>query len=213
MKEAPTSEPRPLPGFLAAYAHRAFRLLWAGAFLSSVGTWIQDVALSWLIYSRMGDPFYLGLRSFAQEVPLLAFMLLGGAVADRIDRRLILLSSQWFQMAMALLLGALYLTGHLGIVAIVLIAFATGLMQSQSAPTYQAVITSLVPRDRIANAVALNSLQFNLSRATTGRAGALPRTRSRSSGSSSPCGRSSSPCPSRGPARACARASWRACAT
>ncbi|HYN01507.1 MAG TPA: MFS transporter, partial [Vicinamibacteria bacterium] len=165
MKEAPTSEPRALPDFLAAYAHRGFRLLWAGAFLSSVGTWIQDVALSWLIHSRMGDPFYLGLRSFAQEVPLLAFMLLGGAVADRIDRRIILLSSQWFQMAMALLLGALYLTGHLGIVAIVLIAFATGLMQSQSAPTYQAVITSLVPRERIANAVALNSLQFNLSRA------------------------------------------------
>jgi MFS family permease len=165
MTEAPKSQPRGLPDFLAAYAHRGFRLLWAGAFLSSIGTWIQDVALSWLIHSRMGDPFYLGLRSFAQEVPLLAFMLLGGAVADRVDRRLILLSSQWFQMAMALLLGALYLTGHLGIVAIVLIAFATGLMQSQSAPTYQAVITSLVPRERIANAVALNSLQFNLSRA------------------------------------------------
>ena len=165
MKEALASEPPLLPGFLAAYAYRGFRLLWAGAFLSSVGTWIQDVALSWLIHSRMGDPFYLGLRSFAQEVPLLAFMLVGGAVADRIDRRLILLSSQWFQLAMAVLLGALYLTGHLGIVAIVLIAFATGLMQSQSAPTYQAVITSLVPRDRIANAVALNSLQFNLSRA------------------------------------------------
>jgi MFS family permease len=154
-----------LPGFLAAFTHRGFRLLWAGAFLSSVGTWIQDVALSWTIHSRFGDPFYLGLRSFAQEVPLLAFMLLGGAVADRIDRRLILLSSQWFQMAMAGLLGALYVTGHLGIAAIVTIAFATGLMQSQSAPTYQAVITSLVPRERIANAVALNSLQFNLSRA------------------------------------------------
>ncbi len=123
------------------------------------------MALSWTIHSRFGDPFYLGLRSFAQEVPLLAFMLLGGAVADRIDRRLILLSSQWFQMAMAGLLGTLYLTGHLGMAAIVLIAFATGLMQSQSAPTYQAVITSLVPRERIANAVALNSLQFNLSRA------------------------------------------------
>src|SRR5512147_171873 len=122
MTEAPSSEPRALPGFLAGFTHRGFRLLWAGAFLSSVGTWIQDVALSWIIHSRFGDPFYLGLRSFAQEVPLLAFMLLGGAVADRIDRRLILLSSQWFQMAMALLLGALHVTGHLGITAIVLIA-------------------------------------------------------------------------------------------
>ncbi|HEX9186532.1 MAG TPA: MFS transporter [Vicinamibacteria bacterium] len=161
----PSSDARAVPGFLAAFSFRGFRLLWAGAFLSSVGTWIQDVALSWIIHSRMGDPFYLGLRSFAQEVPLLAFMLLGGAAADRIDRRLILLSSQWFQMAMAVLLGVLYLTDHLGIGAIVLVAFATGLMQSQSAPTYQAVITSLVPKERIANAVALNSLQFNLSRA------------------------------------------------
>jgi predicted MFS family arabinose efflux permease len=165
MTQDPASEPRVLPGFLAGFSFRAFRLLWAGAFLSSVGTWIQDVALSWIIHSRMGDPFYLGLRSFAQEVPLITFMLLGGAVADRIDRRLILLSSQWFQMAMALLLLLLYLTGGLGITAIILIVFATGLMQSQSAPTYQAVITSLVPRERIANAVALNSLQFNLSRA------------------------------------------------
>ncbi len=165
MTGPPPGDTRAVPGFLAAFTFGGFRLLWAGAFLSSVGTWIQDVALSWIIHSRMGDPFYLGLRSFAQEVPLLAFMLLGGAVADRIDRRLILLSSQWFQMAMAVLLGVLHLTDRLGIGAIVLIAFATGLMQSQSAPTYQAVITSLVPRDRIANAVALNSLQFNLSRA------------------------------------------------
>jgi len=153
------------PGLLAAFSYKAFRLLWAGAFLSSVGTWIQDVALSWLIHARMGDPFYLGLRSFAQELPLMTFMLIGGAFADRVDRRLILLSSQSFQMAMALLLGVLYASDRLGIVAIVLIAFATGLVQSQSAPTYQAVITSLVPRERIANAVALNSLQFNLSRA------------------------------------------------
>jgi predicted MFS family arabinose efflux permease len=162
------SSPRPglpLPGFLAAFSFRSFRLLWAGAFLSSIGTWTQDVALSWLIHTRFGDPFYLGLRSFAQEVPLLAFMLVGGAVADRVDRRRILMSSQLFQMGMAVLLGVLFAADRLGIAAIVVIALLTGLVQSQSAPTYQAVITSLVPRERIANAVALNSLQFNLSRA------------------------------------------------
>jgi MFS family permease len=162
---APPAAREARPGLLAAFAFPAFRYLWLGAFLSSVGTWIQDVALSWLIHARMGDPFYLGLRSFAQEVPLLAFMVIGGAAADRIDRRLILLSSQTFQMAMAALLGVLYYFDRLGIVPIVAIAFATGVMQSQSAPTYQAVITSLVPRERIANAVALNSFQFNLSRA------------------------------------------------
>lgn len=161
----PPAPARVLPGFLAAFSFRSFRLLWAGAFLSSIGTWTQDVALSWLIHVRFVDPFYLGLRSFAQEVPLFSFMLVGGALADRVDRRSILLSSQLFQMAMALLLGLLFATDRLGIVAIVAIAVLTGLVQSQSAPTYQAVITSLVPRERIANAVALNSLQFNLSRA------------------------------------------------
>jgi predicted MFS family arabinose efflux permease len=167
LDEAPAAEAarEVRPGLLAAFAYPAFRYLWLGAFLSSVGTWIQDVALSWLIHARMGDPFYLGLRSFAQEAPLLALMVIGGAAADRIDRRLILLSSQTFQMAMAMLLGVLYYFDQLGIVAIVAIAFATGVVQSQSAPAYQAVITSLVPRERIANAVALNSFQFNLSRA------------------------------------------------
>jgi MFS family permease len=156
---------RELPGFLSGFSYRGFRLLWIGAFLSSVGTWIQDVALSWLIQTRMRDPFYLGLRSFMQELPLLSFMLIGGALADRIDRRRVLLGSQIFQMSMAALLGILYVTGRLGILAILGVAFVTGLAQSQSAPTYQAVITSLVPRERIPNAVALNSLQFNLSRA------------------------------------------------
>ena len=165
MTTTPPLRPRELPGFLAAFSFRSFRLLWLGAFLSSIGTWTQDVALSWLIHTRFGNPFYLGLRSFAQEVPLLAFMLLGGAVADRVDRRRILLSSQLVQMVMALALWALYATDRLSIAAIVLIALCTGLVQSQSAPTYQAVITSLVAREHIANAVALNSLQFNLSRA------------------------------------------------
>ena len=159
------SEPSRLPGFLAAFAFRSFRRLWIGAFLSSIGTWTQDVALSWLIHTRIGDPFYLGLRTFAAELPLVTFMLVGGAQADRVDRRRILLASQVFQMSMAGALGVLYGLDRLGIGAILVIAFLTGLAQSQSAPTYQATLTSLVPRDHIPNAVALNSLQFNLSRA------------------------------------------------
>jgi len=154
-----------LPGFLAALQFRNYRLLWLGAFLSSVGTWTQDVALAWLIHSRIGDPFYLGLRAFAADAPLMAFMLLGGAVADRIDRRRILLTSQLLQMGFAATLALLYAAGWLGIEAILLLAFLTGLTQSQSAPTYQAVLTSVVPPLHIPNAVALNSLQFNLSRA------------------------------------------------
>jgi MFS family permease len=154
-----------VPGFLAAFVHRSFRLLWIGAFLSSIGTWIQDVALSWLIHVQTGDPLYLGLRRFAQDVPLLSLMLVGGAIADRVDRRRILLGSQIIQMGLATALAGLFFAGHLGITAILVIAFLTGLTQSQSAPTYQAVLPSLVPREHIPNAVALNSLQFNTSRA------------------------------------------------
>ncbi|HVD76374.1 MAG TPA: MFS transporter [Vicinamibacteria bacterium] len=150
---------------MSGFAYRNFRLLWIGAFLSSIGTWTQDVALAWLIHVRFVDPFYLGLRAFASDAPLIAFMLVGGAVADRVDRRWILLTSQILQMLFAATLGVLYALGRLGIVPILLIAFFTGLAQSQSAPTYQAVLTSLVPPRQIPNAVALNSLQFNLSRA------------------------------------------------
>jgi predicted MFS family arabinose efflux permease len=156
---------RALPGFLAAFGFRAYRMLWTGAFLSSLGTWTQDVALSWLIHTRHPNPFYLGLRAFTAEAPLLAFMLVGGAVADRVDRRRILLTSQVLQMSFAAALLLLHAAGRLGIGAILGFAFLTGLAQSQSAPTYQAVVTSLVPPRHIPNAVALNSLQFNLSRA------------------------------------------------
>lgn len=156
---------RALPGFLSALGFRNYRLLWIGAFLSSVGTWTQDVALAWLIHTRFGNPLYLGFRAFAADAPLLTFMLIGGAVADRLDRRQILLTSQILQMSFAAALGILFVTGRLGIAPILLFAFLTGLAQSQSAPTYQAVITSLVPPTQIPNAVALNSLQFNLSRA------------------------------------------------
>lgn len=153
------------PAFLAALSFRNYRLLWTGAFLSSIGTWTQDVAVAWLIHTGVKDPVYLGLRAFAAEAPLIAFMLVGGAVADRIDRRRILLASQILQMAFAAGLGVLYFTGHLGVGMILAAAFLTGLTQSQSAPTYQAVLTSVVPPRHIPNAVALNSLQFNLSRA------------------------------------------------
>jgi MFS family permease len=156
---------RRLPGFLSVLAFANFRRLWAGAFLSTIGTWTQDVALNWLIHSRFQNPLFLGLRSFVAEAPLLAFMLIGGALADRNDRRRILLTSQSIQMLLAASLLVLALTDTLGLGAILVIAFLTGLAQSQSAPTYQAVLTSIVPTRQIPRAVALNSLQFNLSRA------------------------------------------------
>jgi predicted MFS family arabinose efflux permease len=159
------NEERKLPAFLSPFAFRSFRLLWTGAFLSSIGTWVQDTAMNWYIHTRLGNPVYLGLRTFAAEAPLMAFMLVGGVAADRMSRRGILVTSQVFQMSMAVALAVFYALDLLGIGAILVIAFLTGLAQSQSAPTYQAVLPTLVSRERIPNAVALNSLQFNLSRA------------------------------------------------
>ncbi len=167
MTSTPAETPagRALPGFLSAFGFRSFRVLWTGAFVSSLGTWTQDVALNWLVHERFVDPRYLGYRSFASDAPLIAFMVIGGAAADRVDRRRILLTSQVLQMTFAACLAVLYATDRLSIAPILLLAFFTGLAQSQSAPTYQAVLTTLVPPQQIPSAVALNSLQFNLSRA------------------------------------------------
>ena len=120
-------------GFLSALRVPRFRRLWIGAFLSSLGTWTQDVALNWLVHARFVDPRYLGYRSFAADAPLLAFMLLGGAAADRIDRRRILLSSQVLQMSFAAILGLLYATGHLGVAAILLVLSGLSLRMDEPA--------------------------------------------------------------------------------
>ena len=96
------------PVFLDAFKHRDYRLLWSGSV--SGAAWSPGpriVALAWLIHTRMHDPFYLGLRAFASDAPLLAFMLVGGAVADRVDRRRILLISNTLQMVLAAALGLL----------------------------------------------------------------------------------------------------------
>ena len=94
---------------VSAFAFPRYRRLWIGAFLSSVGSWTQDVALSWLIHTRFADPSLLGIRAFASDAPLLAFMLVGGAMADRVDRRRILLTSQVLQLVFAAALCSYYL--------------------------------------------------------------------------------------------------------
>jgi MFS family permease len=90
--------------------------------------------LSWVIHTEFKNPAYLGWRQFASELPLVAFMLLGGVLADRINKKTILMASQIIQLVMALVLAGLYFSGHLSIWAVVIVGFITGLAQSQSAP-------------------------------------------------------------------------------
>ena len=147
-----------------AFTYRDYRLLWAGAFTSSVGTWMQTVAQNWLILTLTGSPFYLGLSAFLQEAPFLVFSLFGGVLADRVDRRRILLGSQAVQLSSAFLLAALVALGQVHVWHILVLSFVVGLAQSFGGPAYQALVPTLVDREDLPNAVALNSIQFNLAR-------------------------------------------------
>jgi MFS family permease len=150
----------------AALAYRDFRLLWLGALVSSIGTWMQKVSQAWLIVTLTDttSAFFLGLDSFLGEAPILLFTLIGGVVADRRDRRHMMLMSQFIQMAAAFTLAALVFTGRAHISLILALSFVTGIAQSFGGPAYQSLIPSLIPKEHLPNAIALNSIQFNLAR-------------------------------------------------
>jgi MFS family permease len=125
---------------------------------------MQKVAQSWLIFSLTGSSFFLGLDDFLGQLPILLFTVLGGVIADRHDRRRLLIGSQYVQMTTAFTLAALVWTGYVSIVHILALSFLTGLAQAFGGPAYQSLMPTLVPRAHLPNAIALNSIQFNLSR-------------------------------------------------
>jgi MFS family permease len=163
----PTETLPPPKGFrrlAAALHHRDFRVLWFGACFSSIGTWMQGLAENWLVLSLTVSAFYLGLDAFLQQLPIMLFTLIGGVVADRHDRRLTLLASQWVQLATAAMLAALVYFGAIQIWHILVLSFVTGTAQSFGGPAYQSLIPSLVGKQDLTNAIALNSIQFNVAR-------------------------------------------------
>jgi predicted MFS family arabinose efflux permease len=147
-----------------AFRYRDFRLLWAGACTSSIGTWMQKLAQSWLVLQISGSPFLLGLDSFLGEIPIFLFSLVGGVVADRRDRRHLLLVSQVVQMSCAFLLTGLIVFDLVKVWHILALSFVAGLAQAFGGPAYQALVPSLVEPRHLSNAIALNSIQFNLAR-------------------------------------------------
>ncbi|HVO99010.1 MAG TPA: MFS transporter [Bryobacteraceae bacterium] len=148
-----------------AFQYRDFRLMWIGACTSTIGTWMQTVAQSWLVYTLSKDnPFFLGLDGFLGQIPIMLFSLLGGVLADRADRRTVLLGSQYVQMSCAFLLATLAYFHVVHVWQILCLSFTVGMAQSFGGPAYQALIPSLVPRQDLPNAIALNSIQFNLAR-------------------------------------------------
>jgi MFS family permease len=150
----------------AALTYRDFRVLWLGAFMSTIGTWMQKVAQNWLVLTIAGtsSAFYLGLDSFLGELPILLFTLIGGVVADRHDRRQMLLMSQYVQMAAAFTLAALVYAGAVRIWHVLMLSTLTGLAQAFGGPAHQSLMPSLVDKQHLPNAIAFNSIQFNLAR-------------------------------------------------
>jgi predicted MFS family arabinose efflux permease len=150
----------------AALTYRDFRVLWIGAFTSSIGTWMQKVAQSWLVLTIAGpsSAFFLGLDSFLGEAPILLFTLVGGVVADRRDRRQLLLMSQYVQMTTAFALAALVYWDVVRIWHVLTLSVITGMAQAFGGPAHQSLVPSLVDKEHLPNAIALNSIQFNLAR-------------------------------------------------
>ena len=169
-EEALESEARPrgaesrLARTFSALRYRDFRLLWIGAFLSTTGTWMQTVAQGWVVLKMTGSPFLLGVDGFLSTGPMLVFSIFGGAVADRVERRKIMLLSQYLQMSFAFILAALIFSGNVKVWHIFLLSFLTGSAQSFSGPAYISLLPLLVKREDVSNAIAMNSMQFNLAR-------------------------------------------------
>lgn len=144
--------------------HRDFRILWMGALTSSIGTWMQKVAQAWLIVTMTGSrsAFFLGLDAFLSELPLLLLTMLGGVLADRRDRRHLILMSQSIQMLVALALAVLIYVRRVHITHVLVLSSIVGCVRAFGGPAYQSLIPTLVGKEHLPNAIALNSIQFNL---------------------------------------------------
>jgi MFS family permease len=155
---------RGLERLAAALSYRDFRILWMGACTSSIGTWMQKVAQSWLVLELTNSAKYLALDAFLGELPILLFTLIGGVIADRRDRRKLLLASQVIQMSSAFTLAFLVFAGRVHIWHVLMLSFTSGCAQAFGGPAYQSLIPSFVRKEHLPNAVALNSIQFNIAR-------------------------------------------------
>src|SRR5206468_2909659 len=120
--------------------HDDFRYFLGGSFLSNIGSWMQSVAQAWLVLQLTNSPFYLGLDGFANTIPIAVFALWGGVVADRFDRRRLLIGTQWIQLGLALVLAVLTQFKVVQVWEVIALSFCTGLTQSIAWPVYQTVM-------------------------------------------------------------------------
>jgi MFS family permease len=147
-----------------ALRHRNFRLFWGGQLVSLVGTWMQSVAQGWLMHRLTDSPLMLGLLGFAQFIPVTMLSLWAGVLADRVDRRKMLLVTQSCALVQAVLLATLTTTGHIQPWMLLALAFGFGVFNAFDLPGRQSFVMDLVGREDLPNAIALNSAAFNTAR-------------------------------------------------
>lgn len=160
---------RRLPPIFNALRHRTFAYYWSGNFVSNVGTWMQNVVQGWFIMDlaeRTGHrpSIWLGVVGTLSSAPFLVFTLYGGVIADRVNKRRFMMLTQTAMMLFAFTMAALTWLKVVTIWEVAGLALMTGISASLNAPVFQAIVPSLVPRKDLPNAVALNTVQFNLSR-------------------------------------------------
>jgi MFS family permease len=146
---------------LRALRHRNFQLFFAGQLISLVGTWMQSVAQSWLVYRLTGSPALLGLASFAGQIPIFILSPIAGYAADRLNRHRVVIATQSASMVLALILAGLTLTNRIQIWELFVLAALLGVVNAFDIPARQSFLVEMVGRGDLMNAIALNSSMFN----------------------------------------------------
>lgn len=159
-QESPPSSSR-LPLMFRALRHRNYRLFFSGQIISLVGTWMQSVAQSWLVYRLTGSSLLLGLVGFAGQIPVFLLAPIGGVVADRYSRHRVVIATQSSAMVLAFILSALTLLGHIRVWEIMVVASLLGIVNAFDIPARQAFIVDMVNSSDLINAIALNSSMVN----------------------------------------------------
>jgi MFS family permease len=144
-----------------ALRHRNYRLFFGGQFVSQVGTWMQSVAQSWLVYRLTGSTALLGLVAFCGQFPVFVLAPIGGVLADRVSRHRVIVATQVTMMLLAFLLAALTLTGTARVAHVIWLAIALGVTNAADLPARQAFVVEMVGREDLLNAIALNSSLIN----------------------------------------------------
>lgn len=161
------------PKPLQALEHKPYRLLWAATFVSNLGSWMQRVTIAWLVYTMSGSESWLGIESAVAGLPALVLLPYAGVLADRSNRRRVLIVGNLANALLTLTPALLWWSGMLNVWHLLLLSLLTGIVAAMTVPSSQSVVPAAAGDDHISNAVALNSLQYNLARAVGPALGGL----------------------------------------